>query len=61
MAKGPKETSDAEVSDAAPLGWARRIWNQVAPLVGGVPAPNGIMDTADLLLIQRKALGLATF
>ena len=36
MAKGPKETSDAEVSDAAPLGWARRIWNQVAPRVGGV-------------------------
>ncbi len=36
MAKGPKETSDAEVSDAAPLGWARRIWNQVAPLIGGV-------------------------
>jgi hypothetical protein len=39
----------------------QRQRGDVAPLVGGVPAPNGVMDTGDLLLIQRKALGLAVF
>ena len=28
----------------------------VAPLVGGMPMPDGALNTADLLLIQRKAL-----
>ena len=39
----------------------QRLRGDVAPLSGGVPAPNGVMDTADLLLIQRKVLGLAAF
>jgi hypothetical protein len=33
----------------------------VAPLAGGVPAPNGLFDLGDVLLIQRKALGQITF
>ena len=33
----------------------------VAPLINGTPAPNGIFNTADLLVIQRKALGLVNY
>lgn len=33
----------------------------VAPLVNSVPTPNGVFDTADLLIIQRKALGLIDY
>ena len=33
----------------------------VAPLVGGIPTPNGVIDAGDLLLNQRKALGLVNF
>jgi hypothetical protein len=33
----------------------------VAPLVNGVPAPNGVFDLADVLVIQRKALGQVNF
>ena len=33
----------------------------VAPLVGGVPAPDGELNTGDLLLIQRKAMGVVGF
>ncbi len=33
----------------------------VAPLVGDVPSPNGEFNTGDLLIIQRKALGLVNF
>ncbi|MBT8122984.1 MAG: hypothetical protein KJO10_10640, partial [Gammaproteobacteria bacterium] len=33
----------------------------VAPLIGGVPSPDGQFNLADLLIIQRKALGLVNF
>jgi len=33
----------------------------VAPLVGGVPASDGLFDLGDVLLIQRKALGQIYF
>ncbi len=33
----------------------------VAPLTGGIPAPNGVIDVGDLLLIMRKAFGLVNF
>lgn len=32
------------------------LHGDVAPLVGGKPRPNGVMDAGDLLLIQREAL-----
>jgi hypothetical protein len=39
-----------------------QFWHgNVAPLVSGVPAPDGEFDLADLLLISRKALGMAGF
>ncbi len=33
----------------------------VAPLVNGVPAPDGKIDAADVLVIERKALGAVNF
>jgi hypothetical protein len=33
----------------------------VAPLVDGAPVPDGLFDLGDLLVIQRKALGLVNF
>ena len=33
----------------------------VAPLVGGSPAPDGIFNVGDVLVIQKKLLGLASF
>jgi Big-like domain-containing protein len=33
----------------------------VAPLVNGVPAPNGKVDTGDVVVILRKAVGLGNF
>ena len=33
----------------------------VAPLIGGVPVPDGLFDLGDVLVIQRKALGLVNF
>ncbi len=33
----------------------------VAPLIGGVPAPDGQFSLGDVLVIQRKALGLIDF
>lgn len=33
----------------------------VAPLVNGTPVPDGLFDLGDLLVIQRKALGLVNF
>jgi hypothetical protein len=32
-----------------------------APLVDGIPMPDGLFDLGDLLMIQRKALGLEVF
>jgi len=37
------------------------LHGDVAPLAGGVPAPDGVMNAGDLLLIQRKALGIVSF
>ena len=39
----------------------QQLHGDVAPLVAGVPAPNRLFDLGDLLVIQRKALGLANF
>lgn len=33
----------------------------VAPLVNGVPTPNGVFDLGDLVVIERKALGDVNF
>ena len=33
----------------------------VAPLVGGIPAPDGFFTLGDLLVIQRKVLGVISF
>ena len=33
----------------------------VAPLVNGIPAPDGLFMLSDALVIQRKALGLISF
>ena len=33
----------------------------VAPLVNGSPAPDGVINAADVLVIQRKALGVINF
>ena len=33
----------------------------VAPLVNGVPTPNGVFDLGDLVVIERKALGDIVF
>lgn len=33
----------------------------VAPLINGLPNPDGNINTADLLLLQRKILGLVSF
>ena len=37
------------------------LHGDVAPLVAGVPAPDGVFNAADLLLIQRKVLGLVSY
>jgi hypothetical protein len=33
----------------------------VAPLVAGVPAPDGNIGVSDLLQVMRKVLGLTSF
>ena len=33
----------------------------VAPLVNGSHAPDGVINAADVLVIQRKALGVINF
>ena len=40
---------------------AEFVRGDVAPLSGGVPFPNGELNAGDVLLIQRKALGLINF
>ena len=37
------------------------LHGDVAPLIAGVPNPDGVFNTADLLVIQRKVLGLISF
>lgn len=37
------------------------LHGNVAPLVGGVPAPDSTFNVADVLLINRKALGMINF
>ncbi|MDX2319395.1 MAG: thrombospondin type 3 repeat-containing protein, partial [Moritella sp.] len=38
-----------------------QLRGDVAPLNSGVPVPDGLFNTADLLLIQRKVFGLVNF
>ncbi|MDQ1362511.1 MAG: hypothetical protein QG652_371, partial [Pseudomonadota bacterium] len=33
----------------------------VAPLVNGVPSPDGVFNLGDLLIITRKAIGSAEY
>ena len=40
---------------------AQFLRGDVAPLIGGIPSPNGVIDLGDLLVIQRKALGQVNF
>jgi cytochrome c peroxidase len=66
-------TLDGKVDIADALGTLRvavglvqpsaeqKLHADVAPLVNGVPAPNGILDIADALLILRKVVGLVSF
>jgi hypothetical protein len=37
------------------------VHGDVAPLVSGTPAPDGLFTLGDLLVIQRKALGVISF
>ena len=39
----------------------QQLHMDVAPLVGGVPMSDGVLNAGDLLLIERKALGLVNF
>jgi len=62
------DTADVLLASRAVLGLvaltdAERARGKVAPLVGGnpLPADNAPLDAADLLLIERKALGDAGF
>jgi len=40
---------------------AQLIRGDVAPLVNGVPTPDGVFNVADLVVITRKVLGLTSF
>lgn len=37
------------------------VHGDVAPLIGGIPAPDELFTLGDLIVIQRKALGLISF
>jgi len=37
------------------------LHGDVGPLIAGVPAPDGVFNAGDLLLIQRKVLGVVSF
>ena len=37
------------------------VHSDIAPLVGGIPAPDGLFTPGDLLVIQRKVLGQINF
>jgi hypothetical protein len=39
----------------------QQLRGDVAPLVSGIPTPNGIFNAGDLLIIQRKAMGMINF
>jgi hypothetical protein len=39
----------------------QKLHADVAPLVGGKPAPNTVVDVSDALLILRKVVGLVSF
>lgn len=39
----------------------QKLRGDVAPLVGGIPMPNGVFDLGDLLVIQRKITGEVSF
>jgi hypothetical protein len=46
---------------SATLSAFRQGRGDVAPLVGGIPAPDGQFNLADLLVIVRKAVGLVAY
>lgn len=46
---------------SAPAGSDTFKHGDVAPLVNGVPQPDGVIDVGDALLILRKAVGLVSF
>ena len=49
------------LNDAATLSPEQFIHGDVAPLVGGMPDPDGLFTLGDLLVIERKALGVINF
>lgn len=49
------------LNDTATLDATQFAHGDVAPLIGGVPVPDGLFSLGDLLLIKRKALGVANF
>lgn len=44
--------------DGVALDRLQRLHTDVAPLAGDVPAPDGLVNPGDLLVIRRMALGL---
>ena len=46
---------------AATLTPLQFVHGDVAPLISGIPAPDGLFTLGDLLVIQRKALGQINF
>jgi hypothetical protein len=40
---------------------AQMLHADVAPLQGGIPAPDGQFTLGDVLVIERKGLGLSSF
>jgi len=65
-ADGVVNTADTLLGIQAAIGDRQldpeQFWHgNVAPLVSDVPAPDGEFDLADVLLITRKALGMAGF
>jgi len=41
--------------------WGETVRGDVAPLVGGIPTPDGVFDLGDLVVITAKVLGIRTF
>ena len=63
---GDVNTADVLLADRIALGNLNPTAEQilrgdVAPLINGVPVPDGVLNAADLLVIRRKALGLISF
>jgi phosphatidylserine/phosphatidylglycerophosphate/cardiolipin synthase-like enzyme len=63
---GMVDGADVIIAARIALGLAQATPDQeahmdVAPLIGGEPSPDGALNAGDLLLIERKALGLINF